>query len=89
MHASGHGSPRKSVTSHCRQAEATQGNSGHDGNVLLRSPLRPAQDSDDDNGERRNGAKGTGKSLLDVVRLLVEMDPEERTLLLEFLKALG
>ena len=59
----------------CCQAEATQDNSGHDG--------------DDDNGERRNPAKATGKSLLEVVRLLAEMAPDERATLVELLKALG
>ena len=47
------------------------------------------QSGDDSNDERRNGAKETGKSLLEIVRLLVEMPPEERTALIELLKALG
>jgi hypothetical protein len=57
--------------------------------VLIRSLLRAVQDGGDGTGERRNLAKGTSKSLLEVIRLLVEMDPEERTALLGLLKALG
>lgn len=74
----------------CRQAETIQDNSGRDSEVLIRSLLRAVQDGGDDGtGERRNMAKGTSKSLLEVIRLLVEMDPEERTALLGLLKALG
>ena len=51
---------------------------------------------DDDNGTKRqpgsraNGKqKGTGKVLLEVIRLLVEMEPEEWTALLKLLKVLA
>jgi len=51
--------------------------------------------SDDENGTTRqlgsqtNGQeKGTGGTLLKVVRLLVEMDPEERIALIKLLKVL-
>jgi hypothetical protein len=64
--------------------------------VLLRLFLRAVQDGDDGDGtkgqpgSRTNGQeKGTGKALLKVVRLLVEMDPEERTALVGLLKASG
>jgi hypothetical protein len=40
-------------------------------------------------GVRGKGAKGTSKSLLEVVRLLAEMAPDERTALVGLLKALG
>jgi len=74
----------------CRQAEATQDNSGHDGDVLLRLLLRAVQDGDDGARQpRRSQKKGKGESLLEVVYSLVEMDPEERTALIELLKALG
>ena len=75
-----------------RQAEATQDNSGHDGDMLLRSLLRAVQDGDDGNGgkqPRKSRTKGRGESLLEVIRLLVEMNPEERTALVELLQALG
>jgi hypothetical protein len=39
---------------------------------------------------RTNGKeKGIGESLLKVIRLLVEMNPEERNALIELLKILG
>ena len=69
----------------CRQAEATEDNSGHDGDVLLRLLLKAVQDGDD----RRNAAKRNGKSLLEAIRLLTEMDLEERGALIALLKALG
>jgi len=47
------------------------------------------RDRDDGNAERRGAARGNGKSLLEVVRLLAEMDPEERTALVGLLKAFG
>lgn len=47
------------------------------------------QDGDDGNAERRNASKGNGKSLLEVIRLLAEMDPDERTALVGLLKAFG
>jgi hypothetical protein len=56
--------------------------------VLLQSPLRAVHDGDDGKGEQRNGAIGPGKSLLEVIRLLVEMTPEERTALIGLLKVL-
>ena len=59
----------------CRQAGAVQDNA--------------RQDGDDGNAERRDAAKGNGKSLLKVIRLLVEMAPKERSALLGLLKALG
>jgi len=80
----------------CRQAEAIQDNSGHDSEVLLRSLLRVVQDGDDGNGikglpgsQTSGEEKGTGKALLKVIRLLVEMAPTERIALIELLKALG
>jgi len=59
------------------------------GDVLLRLLLRAVQDGDDGNAERRNAAKRNAKSLLEVIRLLAEMDPDERTALVGLLKALG
>jgi hypothetical protein len=51
--------------------------------------LRAVQDGDDGNAERRNAAQGNGKSLLEVIRLLAEMDPDERSALVGLLKAFG
>ena len=80
----------------CRQAETIQDNSGRDSDVVLRSLLRVVQDGDDGNGTKGQPGsqtsgeeKGTGKALLKVIRLLVEMAPEERTALIELLKAVG
>jgi len=73
----------------CRQAETNQDNSGQDADVLLRSVLEAVQVGDDSNNQRKSGAKGTGKSLLEVIRLLAEMDPGERTALIRLLKAMG
>ena len=56
--------------------------------MSLPSLLGTVQD-DDCSGDRRNGANGTGKSLLEILRLLAEMDPDERTALITLLKALG
>ena len=48
------------------------------------------QDGDDGGKQpRRSLTKGKGESLLEVINLLVEMDPEERTALIGFLKLLG
>jgi len=57
--------------------------------VLLRSLLRSVQDGDSGNAERRNAAQGNGKPLLEVIRLLAEMDPDERSALVGLLKAFG
>ena len=65
-------------------------NSGHDGDVLLRSLLRAAQDGDDAGKQQRGSwPKGKGESLLEVIRLLAEMAPDERTALIRLLKTLG
>jgi len=58
--------------------------------MLLRSLLRVVQDGDDA-GKRQPGSrtKGRGESLLEVINLLVEMDPEERIALIQLLKVLG
>jgi hypothetical protein len=75
--------------------ETTHDNSGHDGDVLLRLLWRAVQDGDDGNGTKGQPGsqtsgedKGTSKSLLAVIRLLVGMDQKERTALIELLKAL-
>ena len=46
------------------------------------------QNGSDGNEERRNGAKEIGKALLEIIRLLTEMAPEERNVLIELLNAL-
>ena len=74
----------------CHQADTIQDNAGHDGEVLLRLLLRVVQDSDDGGKHpRRSQTKGRGESLLEAIKLLVEMDPEERAALIGFLKLLG
>ena len=40
-------------------------------------------------GQIKSREKGTGKSQLEVIHLLAEMDPDERTALVELFKALG
>jgi len=64
--------------------------------MLLRSLLKAVQDGDDGNRTNRqvkiqsNGKeKESREALLKVIRLLVEMAPEERTALIGLLKALG
>jgi hypothetical protein len=66
--------------------ESIQDNSGRNSDAILRSLVRAVQDG---NAERRNAAKGNGKSLLEVIHLLAEMDPDERTALVGLLKAFG
>lgn len=60
--------------------------------MLLRSLVRAVQDGDDANGTKRQPGsrpKGKGESLLEIIRLLAEMDPDERTTLIGLLKVLG
>ena len=74
----------------CRQAEATRDNSGHDGDVLLRSLFRAFQNGDDGGKQpRRSRTKGREESLLEAINLLVEMAPEEQIALIQLLKVLG
>ena len=75
----------------CR-AETISDNSGQNGHVLLRSLLKADPNGDDGNGgkqPRRDRPKYSGEALLEVIRLLAKMDPEERTALIGLLKALG
>ncbi len=64
--------------------------------MLLRSLLRVVQDGNASNGRKRqqegqmNGKeKETGEALLKSIRLLTEMAPEERTVLIKLIKAIG
>jgi len=73
----------------CRQALPAQDNSGQDAALILQSLFGAVQDANDGNAEKRNVVKGNGKSLLEVIRLLAEMAPDERTALVGLLKAFG
>lgn len=74
-----------------------QDDSGHSAQTPLESALREViGGGNDGNGtERQPGSptsgeeRGIGKPLWEVVRLLVEMDPDERTALVGLLRALG
>ena len=73
----------------CRQAKSIADNSGHDAGEPLQSLVTALQNGDDGIAESRGAAKGNGKSLLEAIRLLAEMDPDERTALVGLLKAFG
>jgi hypothetical protein len=90
------GDPSDVLADDLRQAETTQDTARHDIETILQSLLKATGRGGDNGGKRQSDnpvesrAEGTGGvSMLEAVRMLAAMVPEERTALVALIKALG
>ncbi len=75
-----------------RQAEATQDRARQDTPLILQSLVKAVRDDDGRDGmrERPNTNDGqAGSALLETIRLLAKLSPDERAALIGLLKTLG